>query len=328
MVHLKATIIFNPQAGAKSLQLEIQQAGNYLVENGWRITWADTTFPGHATALAQQSAARGDDIAIAVGGDGTVNEVLNGLIGARTALGIIPAGTGNVFAADMCIPLPGPLPHQKLIRAAETLLVSKPRRIDVASATWGTGQRRYFLLWAGVGLDAAVSTAVKTDKNTRRSWRFLGMFGWLISGLFVLRDFRGMWMRIILDREQEISRRVIMTTINNAQLYGRFWRLSPNAKLDDGWLDVVVMEGYGWRSSLRHIFNASVGRLAEDPETYLYRAKHIHIEAKEPAPVHLDAESVGVTPLTVEIVPHALTVFLPPNVPPNRFSTRAGGNSL
>ncbi len=327
MAHLKATIIFNPQAGAKSLQLEIQQAGSYLVENGWRITWAETAYPGHATTLAQQSAARGDDIAIAVGGDGTVNEVLNGLVGTRTALGIIPSGTGNVFAADMRIPLPGPLPHQKLIRAAETLLVSKPRRIDVGSAVWGNGQRRYFLSWAGAGLDAAISDAVEVDKNTRRSWRFLGMFGWLISGLWVLRNFRGTHMRVTLDHRRVISRRIIMTTVNNAQLYGRFWRLSPDAKLDDGWLDVVIMEGYGWRSSVRHIFNASVGRLAADPDTYLYRARHISVEAGEPMPVHVDAESVGLTPLTVEIVPQALTIFLPPNVPPTRFSTIAGGIS-
>ncbi len=316
---MKASIIFNPRAGAKSLQNDIQQAGKYLEAHGWHITWANTAYPGHATALAQQSAARGDDIAIAVGGDGTVNEVVNGLVGTTTVLGIIPAGTGNVFAADMRIPLPGPLPYQTLQRAAETLRLSRPRQIDVASATWGNGQRRYFLLWAGVGLDAAVSNAVETDKNTRRSWRYLGMAGWFISAMFVLREFRGTRMRISLDRERAIQRRVIMVTVNNAQLYGRFWRLSPNAKLDDGWLDGVVMEGYGWRSSLRHIFNATRGRLVDDPDTILFRARHIHIETRTPSPIHLDAESVGFTPLTVEILPKSLTILLPPNAPPNRF---------
>lgn len=298
-----------------------------LIRHDWQLTWANTEFPGHATALAQQAAARGDDIAIAVGGDGTVNEVLNGLVGTQTGLGIIPSGTGNVFAADMRIPLPGPLPHQKLVRAAEALFISTPRRIDVGSAIWGSGQRRYFLSWAGAGLDAAVSDAVESDKQTRRAWRFLGMFGWLISGLWVLRNFRGTRMQVTLDHRRKISRRIIMTTVNNAQLYGRFWRLSPDAKLDDGWLDVVIMEGYGWRSSVRHIFNATVGRLAEDPETFLYRTKHIHVEANDPMPVHLDAESVGVTPLTVEIVPQSLTIFLPPNAPPNRFSTHREGTS-
>lgn len=323
-ITLQASIIFNPNAGAKSLQYDIRQAGKYLERHGWRIHWANTGYPGHATILAQQSVARGDDIAIAVGGDGTVNEVVNGLVGTSTALGIIPAGTANVFAADMRIPLPGPLPHQTLVRAAETLLVSRPRRVDVGSAVWGGGRRRYFLSWAGAGLDAAVSNAVESDKNTHRVWRFLGMFGWVITTFFVLRDFRGTQMRISLDRRRTISRRVIMATVNNAQLYGRFWRLSPDAKLDDGWLDVVVMEGYGWRSSLRHIFNATVGRLVDDPDTFLFRVKHIHLESKEPMPVHLDAEAVGHTPLTVEIVPQSLTVMLPPNVPPNRFVAADG----
>ncbi len=318
-VLLKVSIIFNPNAGAKSLQSEIRQAGKHLEQQGWQITWATTEYPGHATILAQQAAARGDDIAIAAGGDGTVNEVVNGLVGTSTALAIIPAGTANVFAADMRIPLPGPLPHQTLVRAAETLLVSHPRQIDVGSAVWGNGRRRYFLSWVGAGLDAAVSNAVESDKHTHRVWRFLGMFGWLITAFFVLRDFRGTRMRISLDNGRTISRRVIMVTVNNAQLYGRFWRLSPNAKLNDGWLDVVVMEGYGWRSSLRHIFNATTGRLVDDPETFLFRSKQIYIDAKEPMPVHLDAENVGQTPLTVEIVPQSLTVMLPPNAPPNRF---------
>lgn len=323
-ITLKASIIFNPRAGAKSLQADILQAGKTLEQHGWHLTWANTEYPGHATILAQQSAARGDDIAIAVGGDGTVNEVVNGLVGTSTVLGIIPAGTANVFAADMRIPLPGPLPHQTLVRAAETLLVSQPQSVDVGSAVWGNGRRRYFLSWAGTGLDAAVSSAVESEKHTHRVWRFLGMFGWLITAFFVLREFRGTQMHISLDKERTILRRVIMVTVNNAQLYGRFWRLSPNAKLDDGWLDVVVMEGYGWRSSVRHIFNATTGKLIDDPDTFLFRVKHIHLETKEPMPVHLDAEAVGYTPLTVEIVPQSLRVMLPPNAPPNRFAHREG----
>ncbi len=316
---LNVSIIFNPNAGANNLHRQLEQAARFLQARGWSITWGETAYPGHATVLARQAAARNMDMVIAAGGDGTVNEVMNGLVRTDTALGVIPAGTGNVFAADMRIPLPGPLPHQNLLRAAHVLLKSKPRRIDVGKATFANGESRYFLLWAGIGLDAAVSKAVQADKKKRPTMRWLGMVTWLISASFVLRDFRGARMRLSLDGET-INRRVIMTAINNSQLYGRFWRLAPGAKIDDGWLDVVVMAGYGFRSSLKHIALATLGRLAEDPETILYRTKHIKIETKRPIPVHLDAENVGFTPVQIDIAPRSLIVYLPTNAPSNLFS--------
>jgi len=263
---------------------------------------------------------RGDDIAIAVGGDGTVNEVMNGVVNTKTALGIIPAGTANVFAADIHIPLPGPLPHQKLLRAAETLLHSKQRTIDVAQATWADNESRYFLSWAGVGLDAAVSNAVEVEKRLYPSLRSLGMLMWMLGTFRALREFRGAKMFIEMDGKRIINRRVTMVTVSNAQLYGRFWRLAPGARLDDGWLDTVVMEGYGWQSSLKHMLNVMFNRHFDDPTTFLYRARKIKIDVKEQMYVHLDAENVGFAPLSVEIVPHALRLYVPSNAPRNLFS--------
>jgi len=317
--NLKASIIFNPGAGAKSLAQEIQQAGRFLEEKGRRITWRQTEAPGHATQLARESAAQGDDVAIAVGGDGTVNEVMNGLVHTKTALGIIPAGTANVFAADMRIPLPGPLPHQKLLRAAETLIHSQVKTIDVAEAIWGNGEGRYFLSWAGIGLDAAVSNALVMEKRQHPPLRSLGMMAWMVATFRVLREFRGTRMSIVMDGNPRIERRVTMITISNARRYGRFWRLAPDACLDDTWLDAVVMEGYGWQSSVKHMLNVMLNRHFTDPTTHLYRIKEMQIEAKDSFPVHLDAESVGFAPLNVKIVPHALRILVPPDAPKSLF---------
>ncbi|MFQ5576220.1 MAG: diacylglycerol/lipid kinase family protein [Anaerolineae bacterium] len=317
---MNVSIIYNPHAGTRDMQRHIRQAGNLLQQRGWTVNWQQTTRAGEATQLARRAARRGDDVAVAAGGDGTINEVMNGLVGSDTALGILPAGTGNVFASDMHIPTPGPLAPQALLKAAHALLTGQTRRIDVARATLGDGTARHFLLWAGIGLDAAVSRAVEAETSERPTMKSLGLAAWFVAGFLVLREFRGSRMNITVDGEV-INRRVVMTTINNSQLYGRFWRLSPEAKLDDGLLDVVVMEGYGFRSSLKHILLATLGRHAKDPAVHLYRATHIQIETKEPMPVHLDAENVGVTPLTVDVVPKSLTIILPQNVPHYHFTS-------
>jgi diacylglycerol kinase (ATP) len=311
---VKAFIIFNPHAGTRDVQIQIQEAGTYLQTQGWHITWCQTSYAGHATQFAREAAEQGEDVAIAAGGDGTINEVMNGLIESKTALGILPAGTGNVFATEMHIPIPGPLAHHALKKAAETLITGQTRRVDVARATFGDGVKRHFLLWAGVGLDAEISQAFETDKNHYPGWRTLGMIAWLLSSLFVLREFRGKRMSITVD-QGVIDRRMILTTVSNSQLYGRFWRLSPEAKLDDGLLDVTAMEGYGWRSSIKLATLAMLGRHTKDPEVHIYRTKYIKIETKEPIPVHLDAENVGHTPIEIKVVPRALKVILPKNAP-------------
>lgn len=140
------------------------------------------------------------------------------------------------------------------------------------------------------------------------------MIAWLLSGLFVLREFRGKRMTITVD-QGVIDRRMILTAVSNSQLYGRLWRLSPEAKIDDGLLDVTAMEGYGWRSSIKLATLAMLGRHTRDPEVHIYRTKHIKIETKEPIPVHLDAENVGHTPIDIEVIPRALKVILPKNAP-------------
>ena len=323
---MKASIIFNPQAGTRSQRVQIQEAGNYLRDRGWETTWCKTTHPGHAIKLARTAAARGEEVVIAVGGDGTINEVMNGLVGSETALAVLPAGTGNVFAVEMHIPIPGPLAPHSLKKAAKILDTGQTRRIDVARATFGDGHSRYFMLWAGIGLDAAISNALEVDKTQRPAMKMLGLAAWLIAGLSVLIEFRGKRMHLTID-QQVIDRRMILTTISNSRLYGRIWRLSPEAKLDDGLLDVVAMEGYGLSSSIKHVILATLGRHTRNPYVHIHRTRRIKIESRDPIPVHLDAENIGHTPVDIEVVPQALKVILPRNAPANLFVSGKGHDS-
>lgn len=318
---MKASVIFNPQAGSRTVLARVKDAGAYLSDQGWRITWLETTAAGHATELARQSAEHGDDVAIAVGGDGTINEVINGLVGSKTALGILPTGTANVFAADMRIPTPSPLAPGALARAAERLFSGQTRTVDVARATFQDKTSRYFLLWAGIGIDAAISTAVEADQHRYPERRALGLLAWVLSGLYVIRRFRGKRMVIKMD-DLTIERRAILTTVNNARRYARLWQLSPQALLDDGLLDVVIMEGYGLHSSLKHALLALLGRHVDDPEVHIHRTSRVSIETQEPVPVHLDAENVGHTPVEIEVAPQALKIIIPQDAPRDHFVVR------
>lgn len=317
---MKASIIFNPQAGTHDLQDQIQKAGTYLQQQGWHLSWCETGYAGHATHLAHEIAQRGEDVAIAVGGDGTINEVMNGLVGSKTAIGILPAGTGNVFAAEMHIPVPGPLSIASpiLTEAAEAMVFGQTRQIDVAKATFSDGTVRYFLMWAGIGLDAAISYTFELDKAQRPARKSLGMYAWLISGLSVLRTFRGKPAQITVD-DETIDSKMLLTTISNSQLYGRFWRLSPDAKIDDGLLDIVIMEGYSLWSSIRHVVLATLGRHVQNQDVYICRTRRVRIQTASPTPVHLDAENVGFTPVKIEVVPRAVKIILPQTAPEKLF---------
>lgn len=254
-----------------------------------------------------------------LGGDGTINEVMNGLVGKKAALGILPAGTGNVFAADLGIPTPNPLLPNVLLKAADCLLTGQKRQIDVAKATFQGGKTRYFLLWAGVGIDSAITHAFEESKARHPARKMLGAMAWLVAGFSVVWKFRGVRTKVTLD-DEVVERRLILTTVNNSQLYGRLWRLAPNAKIDDGLLDVVIMEGYGFLSSLKHVSLATIGQHVKNSRVHIYHAKHIKIEPLEPHPLHLDAEDVGFTPVEIEIVPQALNCLIPQNAPSYHFA--------
>ena len=317
---MKVSIIYNPTAGTKDVQDQIQAAGLYLSKQGWEITWRQTEYPGHATQIAAEESKNGAAIVIAAGGDGTINEVVNGLVRSSSALGILPAGTGNVFAADMNIPTPSPLESQALLKAAERIRRGHVRQVDVAQVCFDDGRKRYFLLWAGIGLDAAITNAYEEEKTQHPERKKLfGMATWLISAWYVFWDFRGTRMKLHLD-DGLMARRGIMVTISNSQLYGRFWRLAPEAKIDDGLLDITFMEGYDFRASLKHLLLVSLGRHTQDPEIHTYQSKNIRIETREPMPVQLDAEAVGFTPVEIKTLPQALNIILPANVPDHHFS--------
>lgn len=310
---MKACFVLNPLAGRHDFNREVDRAGQHLAGLGWEVCRYETRKPGDATALSRQAAAEGCDVVVAVGGDGTINEVVNGIVGTETALGVLPAGTGNVFASDVLIPVYGPFHMDAVRRAAEIIDRGRRRRVDLGLVRLSNGVERYFLMWAGIGLDAAITGEV-TNEDKRR----LGKIAFAITGVMVALEFMGTPATLTMDGGQQ-KKRILMALASNGQLYGGMWRLAPEAKLDDGLLDVAVLEGYGLPSTVRHVVGVTLGRHVRDPEYHLYRTRRLTIETKEPMPIHVDAEPIGTTPVEIEIVPQALTVVVPANAPERLF---------
>jgi YegS/Rv2252/BmrU family lipid kinase len=310
---VKVRFIVNPTAGSGEFQKLLFEATAHLSRLGCTVERVETKAKGDALRLAHQAARKSFDVAVAVGGDGTINEVCNGLVNTDTALGVLPAGTANVYAADVGIPIWWPLNPKAVREAAEIICTGQRRQIDLGRLTLIDGTSRYFLMWCGIGLDAAISQVVRSE-DTRR----LGYGAWVVSGLMVALDFMGTRATIITDTGL-IKKRLLLAVISNGQLYGRVWRLAPEAKMDDGLLDVGIMTGHGWPSTVKHLVGLTLRQHVRDPDFYLYRTTHLYLSAKEPLPVHVDGEPVGATPAQIDVAPLALQVILPQIVPARLF---------
>src|SRR6266545_2677595 len=295
---IRALIVFNPIAGqAGNLDQDLQAVQALWREYGWQVDQRPTSRPGDGTRIAREAAAAGYDIVVAAGGDGTVNEVVNGLAGSSTALAALPAGTVNVWVRELGLPL-------QPRAAAEALLRAQVRKIDL-----GRAGDRYFLLMGGVGFDAAVTAEVRAHEKRR-----LGALAYLLRAFDLATRFRGTPARIIVDGKT-VRSRVLNIVIGNSQLYGGVVKITARASLDDGLLDVCIIKGNSPWSAPFRVLSIFTQRYNLDPKLEYHRAREIRIEARRPLPVQVDGDHIGQTPMTFRAVPGALYALLPPELP-------------
>ncbi|MFB3924230.1 MAG: diacylglycerol kinase family protein [Terriglobia bacterium] len=302
----KATLIYNPVAGRKPARREkqIRAVAHVLREAGIEVKLAPTTGPGVAKELARAAVNEGETLVLACGGDGTVNEVLNGLVPGHVTLGILPGGTANIIGKELR------LPHDP-VRAACELSTWSPRRIALGKATWGAAassglQTRHFISVAGIGFDAYIVRSL--------SWSL--KMGWGVIG-YGLEALRATWRYSFPTFRVEIAgadRPATFAVIHRAGHYAGWFPLAPNASVFSPNFTTCLFQS---RSGARYFLYALAVLLRQHMrlrDVELVEGMKVACScelAGQAIYFELDGELVGELPATFEIVPDALTVLAP-----------------
>jgi diacylglycerol kinase (ATP) len=316
---MKAYLIYNPAAGQRDRFDEVQQVAEWLRKQGWEAACTERTHGrGDATTYAREAVAAGCDVVFAAGGDGTMSQIADGLVGTRTALAILPAGTGNVMARQLGLPIPSALWPHSLLACAQMLVDGYVRSIDVGRVKQSGGSPVYhFLCWSGIGFDAQVNLNVNAEAALKRR---MGISAFIMTAFLTARDYAGTSALIRVDGKR-VGRRMLMLVANNIQLYGAFMRMAPAAVLDDGLLDVYCFRGSNVVSTALHAARLLLGQHLQDPAVDVYRAQQVEVRAYRALPVHVDAEPIGYTPVTIDVMPRALRLVTPRSTPATLFSS-------
>ena len=297
-------VILNPVAG--------RGAGGALakrIREGLRVAFpraefVETTVGGAAVATgefapgsgawhAAKAVAFGAKMVVAAGGDGTVGEVANGLVGTSATLGIIPVGTGNDLARHLGIPT-------DLKTAVEVLASGTSRAIDV-----GKSPRGYFLNVAGCGFDAEVAAAI----NHRMKW-LKGTTAYVAAVIATLSQYRPQQIRLVVDGEVH-EETVMLCAIANAQFYGGGMKIAPLADVTDGQLDVVLVGDVSRAEFLKTFPIVFSGDHLKHPKVKHYRGSVVQVSSSRPMPMLADGEEIGNTPGEFRVIPNGLKVMTP-----------------
>jgi YegS/Rv2252/BmrU family lipid kinase len=297
------TFIVNPKAGRTKRDFAI--AEKLKKEFSKRKAFFEIHFterPGHATELARNATTR---VVVAVGGDGTVNEVANGLIGSAKVLGIIPSGSGNDLVKSLDIPA-------DYASALAKLLVGKTKRIDCATvkcearqANGGNSTERYFVNGVGIGFDAAVA-----ERTTHIHW-LSGTALYLAAVFQMLGKYKSPDFKIKLD-STSVSSHNLLIAIGNGICAGGGFYLTPNAIVDDGKLDVCLIDEMSVPKILQLMPKVMKGKHEKLHGVQMKKAERITVSAYQPFFVHADGEMVGseVNYVEVQIRKQALNVIV------------------
>lgn len=294
-------VIRNPTARrAPSEDALRRETLEHLVSAGWSVDIQTTEAPGHATVLAARAAAAGVEVVAACGGDGTVHEVVNGIVGTGTALAVLPAGTLDVWAREARIP-------RTLAGAVALIPHARRVRIDVGRVRSDAGLDRRFLLMCGVGMDAE---AVRRLHVGSRGKRWFGMVTYVAVAAWVMVRAAPTPARVRIGAVT-LERPLLQLIAGNTRLYG-VTRLTAGARVDDGLLDVCMFSGGGlWHRAIlaaRALWGGLDARAGGGID-YL-RGTRMHIDADRPLPVQADGEYIGETPVSIDVDPEALDVLI------------------
>ena len=291
---MKIVVIYNPVSGNNDISILKEE----LIKgfSGHKLELWQTQEPLHAIDLAQKAVQENFDIIVAVGGDGTITEVLSGMIGSNAKLGIIPFGTGNMLAGNLGISI-------NIQKAIEIILNRNSQKIDI-----GKINDRYFAFMAGCGFDAKIIGEVSREKK-----RKLGLFAYYIEGFIQLFKPKYAVFKIRLNNDKTIKVRGLAVLIaNSGNILGDLFSFFPDASLYDGTLDVMIVSPRNIIDYLLIIWKIITKQSYDKSKKIQYfQAKKIEIKTKPSLFVQADGDIIGKTPITIEVIPEAIEILTP-----------------
>lgn len=297
----RARLIVNPMSRNLPPRDRLETAPAWLRLHGWDVDtcWTDT--PAHGTFLAKQAADDGYECVVAVGGDGTINEVVNGIANTPTALAVIPGGTANVWFREIGGPEhPGSV--AALIERGER------RTIDL-----GVAGGRYFILMASLGLDSIVAGNIGSAAK-----KYLGKAAYALTAVREAARFHGVQAEILADGKR-FRAPVRLVLFGNSRSYGGVLRLSHLAHVDDGLLDLVVFRSDRFGGMPAQIVAALGGWHPRWGGTIYRTVQEAEVRTDPPLPVQADGDVIGETPMRFSVARNALTILVEPGSRPEIF---------
>lgn len=295
----RISLIYNPMAGAVRRDPgQIERLVQALQERQVEVEPLPTARAGHATELAAQAVREGVETVVVCGGDGTINETAQSLVGTQTALAVWPSGTANVLAKELRLPR---APHQ----LARLIAEGHTRTISVGRATKPeTNWQRYFLLMAGIGIDATIVQSVNLELKRRA-----GIGAYVAAGMGYLARLPLTPFALECNGQCHES---TFAVIANAANYAAWFRLAPRARMDDDDLYVCSFNSRSRFELLGYAFLSMAGGNHTRSSRVLYQSARAALASSEAAAlVQLDGEVVGQLPMQFAIVPQALRVIAP-----------------
>jgi diacylglycerol kinase (ATP) len=309
-------VIVNPKSAAGSTQNRWAEIASDLRTHFGAFQVAFTKRQGDGINLAWRGAEAGRRLIIACGGDGTINEVANGILQSHATdveLGVLPSGTGGDFRRSLGMPT-------NIREAAQKLKSGKTKKIDVGRVTFinheGEQVTRYFLNVSSIGLPVSIVERVKTRNSL--DWLpndlIRGKMSFAISALQEILDLNFITVRVSIDGKKEKSLNTVNFSVANSRFFGGGMKIAPEARLDDGFFDIVNIGDIRTARVLLNAFTLYRGTHLELPEVKSTRAKKIEVSPANPGQIillEIDGELPGRLPAIFDIVPDVLKVRVP-----------------
>lgn len=310
---MNGMIIYNPMAGRFPSRLLVEQAAKVLESKGWQITIQRTHGSKDIQTLTGKAVEENLDAVFIAGGDGSINQSVARLLGSDTALGVLPAGTANVWAQEIGLPILTWTQWSALEKSAKLLAEGRIRTVDV-----GLCMGTPFLLWAGVGLDAFVVNHI--EPRTRWEKNF-AIPQYAANAAWFARKWKGMELKIIVE-DEVIEGTYVLAVVTNVRLYaGGMAEISPGARINDGHMDLWLFSGKTLAETLEHMWMVYSGQHFDSKKVRQLSCREVEFQSESSLYLQVDGEPLPETDTArITMRPSALRVMTPSELPHPLFA--------